>query len=67
MTLRVESDDNAGFTSATTRLTLTAMTARGGQWASLVGPVATDTYWRAAWTVSGTSPSLVTRVCIGIQ
>lgn len=65
-TVLVESDDNAGFTSPTTRITFTAATARGAQWSSAAGPI-TDTYWRMRWTVSGTSPSFQVRGFIGIQ
>jgi hypothetical protein len=65
ITARVESDDNAGFTTPTTQITFTAATAKGGQFASLLGPV-TDTYWRCAWTVSGTTPSFQVRALIGI-
>ena len=66
LTVKIQSDDNAGFTSATDRITLTNFTAKGAQFSSLVGAV-TDDYWRALWTVSGTSPSFQTRIMIGIQ
>lgn len=65
-TVVLESDDNAGFTSATTRITFTAATARGAQWSSAAGAI-TDTYWRFRWTVSGTSPSFQIRGFVGIQ
>lgn len=61
----VESDDNAGFTSATTRLTHDAMTAIGANWKEAAGPV-TDTYWRASWTISGTNPSFTVFWVFGI-
>lgn len=61
----IESDDNASFTSATTRISFAAATAIGGQSASVAGPI-TDDYWRARWTVSGTSPSFLGFVTIGI-
>ena len=48
------------------RVTFTAQTAKGAQFSSAVGAI-TDTYWRALWTVSGTSPPFQTRVVIGIQ
>lgn len=48
----IESDDNAGFTTPTTRLTHTTMTAKGGDWQEAAGPF-TDTYWRAKWTITG--------------
>jgi hypothetical protein len=50
----VESDDNAGFTSATTRLTLTAVTTAPNRLvAELVGPIAVDDYWRVVLTKTG--------------
>lgn len=66
ITVKVQSDDNSGFTSATDRITFTAATAKGAQFSSTVGAIADD-YWRATWTVSGTSPSFQARVLIGIQ
>lgn len=65
ITVKIQSDDNAGFSSATDRITFTAATARGGQSASLAGAV-TDDYWRAQWTISGSSPSFLFLVSIGI-
>jgi hypothetical protein len=52
--LTVESDDNAPFASAVVRKTLTAVTtAANREVAELVGPVATDTYWRVVLTKTG--------------
>lgn len=65
ITARIESDDNSNFTSATTRATFTAATAVGGQSLSATGPI-TDTWWRAAWTITGTSPSFLFLVSLGI-
>ena len=54
MTLSIQSDDNAGFSSATNRITsFTAATARGYQWGSVAGAV-TDDYWRCVYTITGT-------------
>ena len=63
----VESDDNSGFSSATTRVTFSSITAVGAQWATPVAGTITDDYWRAAWTITGTNPSLIVYVTIGIQ
>lgn len=53
----VESDDGAGFGSPTTRLTHTLFTSTGTEvgadWQELAGPVATDTFWRSKWTITG--------------
>lgn len=65
LTVKIQSDDNSGFTSATDRITFTAATAKGGQYSSAVGAI-TDTYWRANFAVSGTNPSFQVRVLIGI-
>ena len=65
ITVKVQSDNNSGFTSPTDRITFTAATAKGAQFLSAAGAI-TDDYWRATWTVSGTSPSFETRVLIGI-
>jgi hypothetical protein len=64
----IESDDAVGFTSPTTQLTHTAMTAIGADWkeaSSGVGGI-TDTYWRASWTISGTNPSFTVYWTFGI-
>lgn len=65
ITVRVESDDTSGFTSATTRLTFAAATARDGQALSVAGAI-TDTWWRAAWTITGSSPSFLALVSLGV-
>jgi hypothetical protein len=52
----VESDDNSGFTTPTTRLTHTTFLgagAIGADWQELAGPVATDNWWRSVWTIVG--------------
>lgn len=61
ITVTVQSDDNSGFTSATTQKTFTAVTAANqslGQTVFIPGPI-TDTYWRIGFTISGTSPSFL--------
>lgn len=51
----LESDDNAGFSSATTRATLGPLTAVGGTWATRVAGAITDDYWRFRVTaITGT-------------
>jgi hypothetical protein len=55
LTVIVESDDNGGFSTPTTRITMTAQgagNAVGFELRSLAGPV-TDDFWRLRWTVSG--------------
>lgn len=69
ITVVVESDDNAGFTSPTTRITHSAISESGlrgvGDWKELAGPI-TDTYWRATWTITGTTPSITAYLTVGI-
>lgn len=60
----VQSDDNSSFTSATDRITFTAATAIGSQFASLTGPI-TDDWWRIRFVISGTSFTFAT--FFGIQ
>jgi hypothetical protein len=66
ITLRVESDDNAGFTSAATALTFAAATAPGGQILRSDGTAIADSYFRIGWTVAGTSPSFLFTAALGI-
>ncbi len=65
ITVAVQSDDNAGFTSATDRVTFTPATAKGYQWGSVAGAV-TDDYWRVSFVISGTTPSFTFAVTAGI-
>jgi hypothetical protein len=66
ITVKIASDDNVNMTSATDRITFTAATARGAQWKALAGPI-TDTYYRASWTISGSSPSFLFVVALGVR
>ncbi len=65
LTVKIQSDDNGSFTSATDRITFAAKTAVGYEWASVAGAV-TDDYWRANFTLSGTNPSFAFVVVAGI-
>ena len=66
--IKVQSDDNASFTSSTDQITMTQMTNIGAQWAVPLAGAITDDYWRFAFTISGTgSPSFTIRAWIGIQ
>ncbi len=62
----VRSDDNAGMSSPTTRLTFTQATARAGELLSLAVPI-TDDYWQVDYTIGGTTPIFEFAVCIGIK
>ncbi len=65
VTVKVQSDDNSGFTSATDRITFTGATAVGAQWSSVAGAI-TDDYWRISYTISGTNPVFAFAVTAGI-
>lgn len=67
ITVRVESDDSAAFTTPTTRLTFDAATGPGGQILRGDGVAVADTYYRLAWTISGTTPSFMFAASIGIR
>jgi hypothetical protein len=66
ITARVESSVDNTFASPTTRLTFTAATAVGGQILRTAGTAITDTWWRVAWTISGTTPSFLFAAALGI-
>lgn len=66
ITVTIQSAALVGFGSPTSRISLSAATAKGGQFASTAGPI-TDAFWRASWSVSGTSPSFAAVILIGIQ
>lgn len=62
----VQSDDNASFTSATTRLTFTQADAITSEWKSASGAI-TDDYWRVSWTIGGTdTPTFTFALVVGI-
>ncbi len=65
LTVKVQSDDNSGFTSATDRITFSAKDAIGYDWGSVSGAI-TDDYWRASFSISGTLPSFVFVLAAGI-
>jgi hypothetical protein len=50
----IQSDDNSGFSSATSRITHTQATGITSELLSVSGAV-TDDYWRASWTIGGTN------------
>lgn len=67
VTARIESDADSGFGSPTTRLTFDAATAPGGQILRTDGTAITDTHFRVAWDITGTSPSFLFVVSLGIR
>lgn len=67
ITGRVESSVDNTFAAPTTRLTFSAATAVGGQILRTDGTAITDTWWRVAWTISGTTPSFLFASSLGIR
>jgi hypothetical protein len=61
----VQSDDNSGMTSPVHRITFASATGIGGQWASLAGPL-TDDYFQVYADLTGTSPSFLIAVSVGV-
>jgi len=66
LTVIVQSDDNSGFTTPTTRISFSAAsTGNTYQWGSVAGAI-TDDWWRISYTISGTGPSFSFAVTAGI-
>lgn len=66
LTVTVESDVDNTFGDPATQITFDAVTTEGGQILRIAGPV-TDTFYRASWEISGTDPSFLFVVALGIQ
>ena len=65
--LIITSDTATGFPSVTTRKTFSQKTAVGSDYLTLAGPIATDSWWRAQWTIGGSStPTFDFVVSVGI-
>lgn len=54
LVVKVQTDDNSGFTSATDRLTFTTATGVTSEWSSVAGAFNTETYVRVSYTIVGT-------------
>lgn len=64
--VKVQSDDNGSFTSATDRITFAQQTTTGSYaWSSVAGAI-TDDYWRISYTIGGSGPSFLFAVTAGI-
>jgi hypothetical protein len=64
-TCRIQTDDNVGMSSATTRITSTGFTAVGHEVRSLAGALAGETHIRVDYTVTGFS-SVTFSVAVGV-
>jgi hypothetical protein len=65
ITVKIQSNVDNTFAAPTDRITFTAATTLSGQASSVLGAI-TDTWWRAVWTISGTTPSFLFAVSGGI-
>lgn len=65
LTVKIQSDDNSGFTTPTDRITFTVANGVTSEWKNVAGPI-TDDWWRVTYTISGTSPSFKFAVVAGI-
>ncbi len=65
LTVAIQSDNSSGFASPATVTTLTAATAISSQITRVAGPI-TDDWFRASWTITGTSPSFLFAVTAGL-
>lgn len=65
ITVTIQSAATAGFASPTTRLTFTTASAISGEVLRVAGPI-TDQYWRANWSITGTTPSFLFVSSFGI-
>lgn len=66
LTATVETDVTDTFASPNTQLAFDAATAQGGQVLRTAGDAITDTWARVSWTITGTSPSFLFVVALGI-
>lgn len=68
ITVEIESDTEEAFgDSPETRLSFTAATARGGQILRTDGTAHADTWYRPTWTITGTNPSFLFVVALGVR
>ncbi|MFF9688987.1 hypothetical protein [Streptomyces sp. NPDC014623] len=67
LTVTVESDSAADFATPAVRASFTAAGAPGGQTVRTDGLAITDTHYRIAWTVTGSGPSFMFAVSLGIR
>lgn len=67
ITVTIESDVDNTFTTPATQLTFAAATVASGQILRTTGTAITDTWFRPSWTITGTGPSFLFVVALGIQ
>lgn len=65
LTVKLQSSVDNTFSAPTDRVTFTAASGLTSQAGSVLGAV-TDTWWRATWTITGTTPSFTFSLAAGI-
>lgn len=66
LTITVQRDDNAGFTTPTTVTTLGPTAVPASALVPVAGPVTPDDRYRITWTLTGTTPTARFAVAVGI-
>lgn len=64
---KIESDDNSDFSSPVTRATFSALSNTVGAQLVAIDGAITDTFWRAAWTITGTTPVFDFCMALGFE
>jgi len=62
LVVKIQSDDNSGFTTATDRITFSTTSAVGYQLSSVAGDLSTETYWRATATIASSTFSFAVQI-----
>lgn len=65
LAVKIQSASSSSFSSPTDRITFSTASAITGIPSSVVGNI-TDTWWRAVYTIAGTSPSFTFAVAFGV-
>lgn len=65
LVVKVQTDDNSGFTSATDRITFSTATGTTSEWSSVAGAFNTETHVRVSYTIVGTG-SVTFNVAAGV-
>lgn len=60
LAVKIQSDDNSGFTTATDRITFSTVSAAGWQFGSVAGPLTGETYWRTVVTIASSTFTFAT-------
>jgi len=66
LNVKLQSAPASNFAAPTDRITFSQAIAAGAQWGAPASGAITDTWWRAVWTLGGTTPSFPFVVVAGI-